>query len=173
MDWDWGIWELEGVPQSVQFRPIAQITASDFGAIAAGATMYNLSGSGDAAAMVFEGPYARLVQGIASLSVQVGQAAQPNWNGDFSMSNIDGDSLVFQAGGLIQVDGLMTGSAASYNLNVNGTAYGIGTLTGQIIDGRLVGPGIGPTPITGATGSFNFNHGGAASAHGGFGVDLF
>ena len=58
---------------------------------------------------------------------------------------------------------------------MNGTLYDLGTLTGpNHVDGRLIGPGVGPTPISGAVGTFHFeNSGGAAFVDGGYGADLF
>ena len=176
-DWDWGIWELEGLPQSVSFASPAIISPVDFNAITAGAATYNLTGGGTAAAVIRESGLTKLVQGGCSLAVQVGgmPVSSASWNGTFSMSNIDGDALSFQAGGLFAPDGAMNANVIAYDLFVNGSGYGIGTVeSGYIVGGRLVGPGVGGTPITGATGNFHFqNSAGAALVDGGYGADLF
>ena len=167
-DWSWGYWELSGVPQSVSFSGNA-IAPVDFDAIVAGSTLYNLTGSGAAGAIVREGSYAALVQGTCNLGVQIGQNVSPTWNGSFSMAN-GGDSLNFSASGIFAAGNTLTGSPISYTMVVNGSTYDNGSITYSGFNGALTGAGTGKP--TGIFGSFDFDHGGAASAQGGFGSDL-
>lgn len=169
-DWSYGVWTSDGVPFDTQSSGM-DILPGDFAAIASGATLRSLSGSGGAVAVLKEGGYQRIVQGSADLSVTVGMSTVPTWDGTFSLANGAGDNLNFSAAGNIQSDGKMTGSKTDYFMNVNGSGYGIGTISSEMIGGKLVGPGTGPTPITGAHGRFQFGHG-TASAVGAFGADL-
>ena len=174
-DWDWGIWEIEGVPNGVEFKSPSVISPVDFQAIASGTTQYTLSGSGEAAAIIYESAMHSLVKGTVLLNVEVG-GGPSTWAGNFDMSNPAADILNFDAGGSIQPDGLMTalpGGVTTFSLIVNGSVYNLGGLTSQHVDGRLVGPGNGPTPITGAVGTFHFDQGGAALVDGGYGANLY
>ena len=170
--WEWGIWEKEGVAESVEFRALDLVSESDFQAIAAGTTLYNLHGEGVAAAIIEHNAQKALVEGLCSLYVQVGQNITPNWDGYFSMDNTRGDALSFDAMGTIQPTGMMTGNRGShYHMKVNGATFTGSSIVYESITGRLVGPGSGSFPITGAVGSFRFDHG-TAQVNGGFGTDL-
>jgi len=180
-NWSWSVWEENGMPVSVCFSGTA-IAPVDFDAIAAGATLYNLTGSGVSGAIVREGGYSALVQGTCGLGVQIGNKVTPSWNGSFAMAN-GSDSLNFTASGFFQAGNTLSldGSPISYTMVVKGTTYDNSQpaqpgdplpITSSTFSGALVGPGTGPTPITGVFGSFFFDHGGYASAQGGFGSDL-
>lgn len=171
MGWEWGVWETDGVVDSVQFTASNPISAADFQAIAAGTMFYDLAGGGDAAAVISHDGLKAFVEGSCSLFVQVGQGITPNWDGYFGMSNPNGDFLNFEAGGTIQPSGQMTGASSSYSMQVHSVPFGSGSIINETITGQLVGPGSGATPITGAVGSFFFDHG-AAQVNGGFGADL-
>jgi hypothetical protein len=170
LDWSWGAWDDQGTIVGVSVNG-NNITPPDFAAIATGAMTYNLSGSGDAAAVITDGPAKKFLTGSSTLNIQVGNNVTPIWFGNFNMAN-GPDSLTFSASGTILNDGGLSGSPNSYNLTVGGSSFGLGSLIGQGIAGHLVGPGSGPTPITGAKGDFFFDHGGV-QANGIFGADLF
>jgi hypothetical protein len=173
-DWSWGVWETDGILDKVEFKSSSIISATDIQAIMDGATRYDLTGSGTAAAVIRYAGASKLVEGTADLFVQIGNSIAPNWDGTFSMNNIDGDSLDFDASGTIQRDGLLTGNQTAYSMLVNGASFDRSSITAESITGHLVGPGASATPpITGAIGSFHFDHGGTATVDGGFGSDIF
>ena len=171
-DWSWGVWMLDNVVDSVAFSSPRILTQTDFQTIANGTHLYNLSGSGAAAAVIDHNGTRNLVEGTCSLNVQAGLSVTPNWDGTFTMQNAKSDMLSFEADGTIQSDGKLTGSQVSYQMRVNGVAFDRPTITAERIDGRLVGPGSGAIPVTGAIGSFSFSHGPAAQVNGGFGADV-
>lgn len=179
-DWQWGIWDdMNGVVHHVEFgakTPASVLSPSAFETIRTFSKLYNLSGIGDAAAVITHGGGNKFVQGNSSLNVQVGQSVVPTWTGTFDMGNRVGDKLNFGAQGAIQsggqLSGQLTGNQTTYSLKVNGTDFARHTITSERIDGNLLGPGTDPAPITGAIGEFHFEHGGAATVHGGFGADL-
>ena len=96
----------------------------------------------------------------------------PTWAGSFNLSNGNGDSLTFGSVGTIQASGDLTGSRTTYNMMVSGSSFNGGSIAAENISGQLVGPGIGPTPVTGAVGDFMFDHGGGTLVNGVFGSDL-
>jgi hypothetical protein len=58
-------------------------------------------------------------------------------------------------------------------MRINGTTFPRNTLVGESIHGRLVGPGLPSVPpVTGAIGTFRFDHSSGASATGVFATDL-
>jgi hypothetical protein len=168
IDWDWGVWELGGVPQSAQFNAQNVISGAAFDALAMAPPTYNLTGAGTAAAVITHGGGNKLVTGSANLNVQVGNGVLPNWNGSVNMNN-GSDFCNFSAQGIIQPGGQLTGNHLSYGMQVNGTPYN--TVFNENIGGVLMGPGTGPTPITGSVGNFYFDNGGA-SVSGGWGVNF-
>lgn len=172
IDWSWGLWEMDGQLHSVEFSGNRLVSPTDFQAIANGSILYNLSGEGVAAAVVAHGGENILIEGSSQLYVQVGLSVAPNWNGSFQMSNNQDDSLYFTAAGAIQTGGQLTGNQTSYGLFVRGDSFSGATLTDESISGRLVGPGSGSAPFTGAVGNFTFTHGNDASVQGGFGADF-
>lgn len=169
-DWSWGFWadgtyEITGT----------YVSAADFQSIAAGAKLYNLTGTGYAGAGITHGGKLKFVQGSCALNVQVGESVDPVWDGTFDMNNTASDSLKFGASGSIsdgQLSGQLDEAKAAYSLYVNGSSFVRGDVTGQSISGKLVGPGSGIKPITGAAGEYEFQHGGAATVRGCFGSDL-
>ena len=172
MDWSWGIWEMNGAFDQVEFSSSRIISAADFDRISRGSRLYTLSGMGAAAAAITHDGVKRLGEGECSLNVQVGQSVLPNWDGSFSMHNAKEDSLSFNAEGAIQGNGTLTGSQTSYSMMADGVRFNRGSLTDERIEGHLVGPGTGQTPISGAIGDFTFQHGNRAQVVGGFGADL-
>lgn len=169
--WSWGVWEQDNEPQSVEFSG-TPLASADVQGMVNGATLYNLSGSGSSAAVVKEGSTRHLLTGTADLSVQIGGAVMPTWDGIFSMGNGQGDSLDFSATGSIQQDGSLQGNQQSYQLTVGGHSYDRSSITFEDIHGYLVGDPLGAPPVSGAVGSFQFDHGSAATVQGGFGADL-
>lgn len=180
-DWEWGLWEDGAVFYSGnRYLGASFLSATEFQNIANGATLYLLTGGGQAGAVIDHTAFGnrKIVQGGCNLEVLVGQSVTPLWGGTFSLNNFDGDYLNFTVnrvpgGGQIAADGAMSlGTLGSYSMMVNGTPFNVGSLTGQRIDGRLIRPASGIPPITAAAGEFHFDHGGAASVHGAFGADL-
>lgn len=183
--WSWGIWAKQGVLDKVEVQSSSVLSASDFQAIASGANMYYLYGSGDAAAVISHAGENRLVAGFAdpaaranngvtafgcTVNVQVGADTVPSWDGQFSMDNAAGDYLRFNVdSGTIQAAGTLLGTPASYNMSVHGTPFN--TITTESLSGSLVGPG-GGTPPAGVIGTFRFTHGIQAVVNGIFGSDL-
>jgi hypothetical protein len=148
------------------------IDGAAFTDLETGPTLYNLTGSGPAAATILHDGETVGIEGFCSLNVQVGQSVAPNWDGFFEMSS-DIGSLLFEADGAIQSDGTLTGNQTFYNMMVHGLSFPAGTLTAEEIRGHLVGPGLpDPDPVTGAFGSFTFTHGPDAEVTGGFATDL-
>ncbi len=170
-DWDWGTWALDGVVDAVSINNMAPITAA-FDSIANGATLYNLSGNGTAAAVITHNGTHALVEGSVNLNVQVGASVAPNWDGTFGMNNGSGDSLNFGAAGNIQSSGEFSGSPYWYSMQVQGQPFNAASITSANMDGNLAGPGSGGNPITGATGTFTVEHGPNTSVDGIFGTDV-
>ncbi len=171
-DWSWGVWALNGLPDSVAFTGTT-LAPTDFQSIANGAQLYNLSGNGNAAAVIFNGGGKSLIEGNCTLNVLVGSRVTPGWNGVFSMqSAANSDSLTFESEGAILSDGKLTGNQISYQLQSGGQTYGRDSISAENIQGHLVGPGSGTTPITGAIGTFSFSHGTGPQVNGGFGADV-
>lgn len=179
-DYEWSVYEDGSVSYSGnRYSGAAILTASEYQVIAGGANTYNLSGSGDAGAIISHTARGttRTVSGTCSLDVSVGYGVTPRWGGTFNMNNAGGDSLNFSvspaSGGTITAEGvLQLRSLASYSLVVDGAAYGQGTLTSHSVEGRLIKPGYGSGPISAAGGQFRFGHGSSATVKGAFGADL-
>jgi hypothetical protein len=87
----------------------------------------------------------------------MGSGLPPNWDGTVSLANVLGDSLDFTADGDITGGHLNMATLSAYTLDVFGKTYG--TPGRANVEGRLVGPGTGLTPITGGVLQFDFNHG--------------
>ena len=171
-DWDWGRWDLNGMVQSVQVRSPSILSAANYQSIVNGATIYNLTGVGTAAAVLQNAGLKKLVSGSATLNVSVGQGRLPSWTGSFNMNNTAGDNLNFAVDGTITTVGQLQGATTAYSLMVNGSSFGQNSITAESIQGNLVGPGSGAKPITGAIGNYHFEHGNAAMVDGIFGADL-
>lgn len=180
-DWEWGIWS-DG---TTTFNPntyqgAAFLSPVEFQSIASGATMYDLSGSGMAGAVVQHGSSVKTITGFCMLDVHVGQSSTPRWGGSFSLNNMEGDTLDFSvnsasspSGGAIDANGNLTLTAlSSYNLYVNGVTFNQGSLTASSVNGNLIKPGVGSSPISAAAGRFNFQHGGSATVNGAFGASF-
>lgn len=187
MDWSWGEWESEldaegGDTRFDGFFAVGNtLAASAYQTIVNGPTAYNLSTPADspgrAAAYVLNGYYRSYMDGVCFLNVNVpGNGAAPAWSGSFDMSRDLGtnpDMLQFSvSNGRIGPNGHLHGSADSYNLVLDGVAYGRDTITRQGVVGNLVGSGSGEKPITGAVGQFNMTHGSGPFVNGIFGADL-
>lgn len=177
VDWSWDVWgDSADGPYGVDFYANSAVDIIDgtkFDDLRTGATLYNLTGAGDAAAIISDGSVTRLIQGSCNMSVQVGNSFDPTWNGTFNIGSA-GNSLYFEAGGDIQNNGALTldGLPDTYTMVVeNGTPFLRNSLTSSDLNGVLVGPGGGAAP-SGVVGSFDFLHSGGASSHGGFGTDL-
>jgi hypothetical protein len=177
-DWEWAIWE-DGRTAFYANRATeaAFLTAAEYQDIANGATRYDLTGSGTAGALVKHGGVNKTLQGSCSLNVRVGASSMADWDGTFNMSNSDGDSLSFGVRGPIAADGTLNGTldetTSSYYLQVGGTMFDIGTVTGQDVNGRLIHyPPSGAGSISAASGRVLVDHGGDASVHSAFGATL-
>lgn len=170
-DWSWGVWMLNGLPDSVSFTSAKLLPATDFQAIASGGHLYNLSGAGSAAAVIQHNGSASLVEGTCAVNIQVGASVTPNWDGTFTMANGTGDRLNFEAVGAILTGGKFTGNEIYYLMHVHGVDFNSASITAQSIGGRMVGAGAVAAP-SGAVGSFSFSHGAAAQVNGGFGADV-
>ena len=109
----------------------------------------------------------------ANIGVTLGLGILPTWQGTFSLSGGNGASLNFTVPGSIQSDGGLSGNPSSYSLNAFGSSYDGSSLTRQDVSGKLVGPGSGAAPISGAIVEFHFEHGGAGpKISGAGGADL-
>lgn len=165
IDWYWGFWSDGSSYYSGNY-----LSAANYQAIVDGSHIYTLSGSGVAGAAIDHNGIIKFVDGSCSLNVEVGSSSSYTWDGMFNMFNCDEDSLNFGAAGNVLAGGLLSGSLTSYSMQVSGNSFS--DVTSQSIDGKLVGPGTGSTPITGAVGNYNFGHGGQATVQGVFGADL-
>lgn len=182
-DWEWGIWESGTVQYSPNsYAAGAFLSQAEFQGIASGGIVYNLSGSGQAAAVLrqTDSGLTRTVIGSCNLNVQVGNALPPVWGGTFAMNNGSGDHLNFSVnpgagGGTIGNDGKMVmGSPATYSMQLNGTGYASTDISSKSFEGQLIKPGVGTPPISAAAGKFQFVHSTPvpATASGAFGADL-
>ncbi|MCK5850242.1 MAG: FecR domain-containing protein [Kiritimatiellae bacterium] len=182
-EWEWGIWE-DGYVFYSGNRAIGAtfLSAAEYDAIAVGATTYNLTGSGMAAAVVYHdasGETKDMVDTSCILDVTVGGGASPSWGGAFNFSNSDGDALDLvvdsaNGDGSIQSDGhLQLNDVSSYDLTVNGDNFNRGSITSMSGDGELIQPGGGTGPISGVAGELHFEHGSAAKVDAVFGADLY
>jgi len=180
-DWSWGVWSTEtvdlvdGNEESSFFLETKvsgdKLTGSKFQDIANGSTLYDLTGSGDAAAAVTQDGKSRLLEGSSAIDVRVGKSINPSWGGDFSLQSKDGDSLSFNVNnGTINSNGKLGGNMSNYSLNAFGESKG--SPSSKSISGNLVGPGTGSKPITGAIGTFDANHSDGTTVDGVFGSDL-
>jgi hypothetical protein len=146
------------------------INAVLFQEMLAGPTSYDLYASGISAAIVTHNGMPRLVQGTSNLDFHLGYGMHW-WGGSFYMSNGNGDNLSFSIsnGDVSPLGDLVNGTFDSYFLKVDGANF---STPSGILHGRLVGQsGASPIP-TGAIGTFDFQHGGAATVQGVFGADL-
>ena len=166
-DWSWDVWEQE-VTDLVDGSPERSIThganidgqfitPADFDTVAAAPVLRALTGIGSAGASVVQGNKGLILQGQLNLNVRVGFGAPSIWDGTVSLANISGDTLDFTADGSITQGHLNMAALSAYNLDVFGRTYG--TPGSANVEGRLVGPGSGLTPITGGVLQFDFNHG--------------
>lgn len=172
-DWVWGIYDDGTMESAVSFASSWDyLTIDGFQRIADGTVPHVLAGSGAAGAFIKNGAVNKVVQGTCALNVTVGQKASPVWSGDFQMNNADGDKLNFKANGSILAGGVLKGTQNEYTLTVGGIDHFAGSLTGQRVEGRLIGSGAEPSPISGAAGQFAFQHGATLRADGVFGSDL-
>ncbi|MFH0909702.1 MAG: FecR family protein [bacterium] len=186
LDWSWGIWasrivyvDAAGVQHTVvRYTPKAdslKLDPADALAIATGNILYNLHGVGDAGATVVRGDRSAVLDGTATIDVNIGQGISPTWTGDFGMQDTSGNALQFQVNGIIGTGGDLQappGNPVNYNLNALGF-QSTTPPTSSHIGGNLVGPGTGPNPINGAIVEFSFDHGpGNPIVHGVGGADL-
>ena len=179
-DWSFGAWEqkiidLDSGGDEVTyydrdtFVSGSTITGDAFRDVRDGATIYNLSGAGQAAAAILGNQQSDLVQGAAAVNVLIGGGVTPTWSSDITMSG-GTSSLAFKTSGSIDNEGALNGSVSNYSLNAFGSNKGAPTT--QSVSGNLVGPGTGSTPVTGATGKFDFDHSDGTKVKGVFGSDL-
>jgi hypothetical protein len=165
-DWSWGVWDDASMSFDGNY-----LTAADFDTIMTGANTYNLSGSGQSGASLEHNGRLWFVEGSCDLDVTVGNGSTPVWDGTFSLAR-DGNSLDFTAAGTI-TSGTLSGNYNSYSMQVDRQTFDNTTISSHSIGGRLVGPGVAPTPITGAVGDYSFDHNnGETKVRGVYGVDL-
>jgi hypothetical protein len=172
VDWSWGVWATDGVYDKVTFTAKNPLSSADLAVVTMGVSQ-RLSGSGDAAALINHAGVNELVKGNCNLNVQVGGELNPTWDGTIGtgaapLTDSKGDSLYFSASGSIQSDGKLTGNQTAYSMTVHGTTFDRSSISSESINGSLLGVG----GISGAVGTFSFNHGGVATVNGGFGADL-
>jgi len=179
-DWSWGAWEQEIMDLDDDGEMVTYfdrgtfvtgntITGQKFRDIRDGGIIYNLSGTGQAGAAITAKQRSEFMTGGVELNVLVGGGVTPTWNGDFDVAG--GESqLQFSSSGSIMGNGRLNGSLDTYSLNAFGEIKG--PPVAQVINGNLVGPGTGDTPVTGAVGQFNFNHNDGTKVDGAFGADL-
>ncbi len=176
-DWEWAIWE-DGKTEYYANRVTgaAFLAGDEYRAIANGATRYHLTGRGTAGALVKHAGVGRTLDGTCTLNVHVGQGTTADWDGVFDMNNSGGDTLAFGVSGGIDNDGMLNGlldeSLVPYELQVDGRAFGFGTVTSQDVEGRLIHPPLNPNRVSAAAGRVRVHHGGAASVHSAFGATL-
>jgi hypothetical protein len=183
-DWSWGIWGQDTTTTSPDGKDFVRskygvdmngdyITAEEQLAIATGTTLYNLAGSGPAAAVVTYRNDAIMMQGNALFHVRIGQTVDPVWDGTFSLDGT-GASLDFSAQGHVNMDGSVSSEHISaYTLNAFGfTLNPSPNPEDSVVRGSLVGPGTGTDPISGIVVEFLFNHPNAPSVIGAAGADL-
>jgi hypothetical protein len=188
-DWTWGEWNgrmdvpTAGTPQQEdvhgEFVAGNTLLAGDFQALAAGAASYALHTPNPAAsfasALVAQGNQSSILRGTCDLDIFIpGSGMTPTWNGDFILSGPGSESLNITVNPTsITPNGHLQGTPTTYLLNFRGNSYNQGTLSpGSIMDGNLVGPGTGPTPITGAIGSGQFVHNNGITVNMTYGTDL-
>jgi len=159
-DWLWGIYDDGSLPDHYGLS----ISDANYQQIVTGATYYDLSGSGAAGANISYSPDGRtivnrVVDGPCQMTVRVGNSVSPSWSGSFNLSR-DGNSLVFNASGQIVSGGQLQGTWSGYSLLVDDRSLTASSLnTGaSSINGQIVGPGTGATPITGIEGTGKFIH---------------
>lgn len=169
--WSWGVWEQGGQIQSVAFSG-THLGPADVQSLVNGATLYNLSGSGDSGAMVQQGGQSSFLAGTVDVSLQIGGSVAPTWDGIFALGNGAGDSLDFTAAGSVQQDGSFQGNTLTYQLRVGGNSFDRNSITAEDIHGNLVGTAANNPPVSGVVGAYHFDHGGAATVNGGFGADV-
>ncbi|MBN1673436.1 MAG: FecR domain-containing protein [Kiritimatiellae bacterium] len=163
--WYWSIWADDTMDIAGSL-----IARSDFEELVESARQFDLNGNGPAGALVWQGGTTTRLDGNCALHVQVGPGNNA-WSGQFQMQN-GGDSLNFDAAGPILSDGRLTGSPGNYSLRIGEAVFDANSLTRRQIEGYLAGPGHGETPITGAAGKCEFEHGGAARVNAVFGADV-
>jgi hypothetical protein len=177
-DWYWGAWDDGSARAYGNF-----LTSTDFKDITDSHVAYDLitrPGTGQAGAWLANGAGRKWVNGPCDLNVQINVSVNPQWSGAFHLSNKGGDFLNFSVSlgnGVIDASGNLHLAAWSgtrttgYSMQVNGAGYGPGSITAEGVSGRLVKP-TGGSSISGASGTFYFQHGSAARVDGAFGSDL-
>jgi hypothetical protein len=185
-DYEWSVWadgtifiSPNRAPAMAPTTPAAVLTANEYDIIAAAQT-YDLTGSGDAAAVLNDPSGTKVVTGSCNpFYIHVASVA-PSWNATFRLDYnktdgiADGRNLLdFDANGTV-ASGQFTLSPANgityYAMKINGNSYTAPTAAS--LTGSLIKPGQGPSPISAVIGQFAFQHGTAASARGAFGADF-
>jgi hypothetical protein len=185
-DYEWGIWADGTVyvsgNRTATPKPATSLTATEYNRIVASGATYNMSGSGDAGAVLDEKTTGtrKIVYGTCNLQVNIGPVSAPSWNGTFNLDNNTTDNIMndpnnrldFTADGSVSGGklSLAAGGPSSYTLIINGNSYVSPTV--KTFTGDLIKPGQGPSPISAAIGQFAFEHGTSASAKGVFGADF-
>jgi len=198
-DWEWGLWSdgsASPIGPNTSWSPgSAFLTSAEYqtltgvGGIAPKIFTIPPGGFGDVGAVVTAGGYQNTLSGsganpasglgVTSFEVEIGNGAIPRWGGTFKLSGSGGDSLVFvvdraTGGGAIDGNGNLTlNSLQSYTLVANTVTYSNPDV--RTINANLIKPGgssMWSAPISGAVGTFRFDHGSSASVRGAFGVDL-
>ena len=166
-DWSWGSWarvdtvgEVLGVPikQTVYGVDIEgnELSASEIQALVQAGIPRVLTGMGISAAALSSGNQSSLVTGNSQINVLLGGNVAPDWSGQFTMGNADGDQLQFSANGVLDAaSGALATSANGYSLNAFGKNHQQSTLTKNEVNARLVGS---EGNATGSIGDFGFEH---------------
>ncbi|MFO7869915.1 MAG: FecR domain-containing protein [Kiritimatiellia bacterium] len=176
--WEWGIWEDGSVIYNGnRYLEDRFLSETDFQDIISSGVAYNLTGMGEAGAVVHHGGDYKILQGSCSLNVRVNVAgpADLTWDGTFSLNNLpDPDSVTFDLEGNIISGGVLQGSLTpgTYSLSINGSSYDETSITFQNAEGCLIRPK-DLNEIIAAAGEYHFsNNDGEAEVDGAFGADV-
>lgn len=191
-NWSWGIWDSEtsidmggGATETEYARGHyvvgETLSPAAFQALVAGAQSYLLrtpaGQPGHVSATLTGLPnYRQFLEGEANLTVHIpGGGAPATWHGRFTGGKPGEDSFDIQYATPrpISANGHLRGGVPdSYALHAHGMTYDGGTLTDAQMTGNLVGPGVGPRPITGAIGEGRFAHSDGTVLNLTYGTDL-
>lgn len=176
--WEWGIWQDSSqIPDKVDFLvqpPFEKLTDANVLTLIAmySSIGYNLSASGEAAAVVKNGGNNYLLNGECGVSFNIAMGGGTTWSTETqfsgspaSISDGQGHDLYFFISGTVDGSGVLQGSFASYILNAGGT-FNLGSIQSSTITANLIGSDSG-TP-EGLLGHFNVIHISGPTVQGGF-----
>jgi hypothetical protein len=178
-DWEWALWNDMTVTYGANQKAGASfLTQAEFQDIARGEISYSLAGQGTAGAILYNSRGDKqTVNGICQIQVIIGgMEVNPSWNGMFDMASGNNALSFTVENGTFDTAGYMVLARplelSSYTMKLNGIVYSASTLSSAKLEGQLIKPGLGPSPISAVSGEFEFQHGKKAGARGAFGADL-